>query len=55
MTESRDAPDWTGLTPSDPGLTVLQLFVYLGEAMLAVVLVGALWRTARRALQHKPV
>jgi hypothetical protein len=55
MTESRDAPDWTGLTASDPGITTLQLFVYLGEALLAVTLVGALWRTGRRAMRHKPV
>ena len=26
MTEPPDAPEWIDFTPSDPGLTVLQLF-----------------------------
>jgi hypothetical protein len=55
MTEARDAPDWTGLTPSDPGITALQLLVYLGEALLAVTLLLAFWRCAWRALRNKPV
>ncbi len=48
MMESPHAPEWTDFTPSDPGITILQLFVYLGEALLGLALVAA-WRRYRRA------
>jgi hypothetical protein len=40
MTEPPHAPDWTDFRPSDPGITVLQLFAYLGEALLGLALVA---------------
>jgi hypothetical protein len=49
MTEPPHAPDWTDFRLSDPGITVLQLFAYLGEALLGLALVAALHRCARRA------
>ncbi len=49
MTEPPHAPEWTDFTPSDPGITVLQLFAYLGEALLGLALVSVWRRSARRA------
>ena len=49
MPEPPHSPEWTDFTPSDPGITVLQLFAYLVEALLGLALVAALRRCARRA------
>jgi len=49
MTETPDAPTWTDFTPSDPEITVLQLFAYLGEALLGLALAAACWRCVQRA------
>jgi hypothetical protein len=48
MREPAHRPEWTDFTPSDPGITLLQLFVYLVEALLGLALLTALWRYARR-------
>jgi hypothetical protein len=48
MTEPPHAPRWTDFGPSDPGITVLQLFAYLGEALLLFALIAALRRCVRR-------
>ncbi|MBK5331723.1 MAG: hypothetical protein JJD93_07125 [Ilumatobacteraceae bacterium] len=49
MSETPGATEWTDSTPSDPGITTLQLFAYLVEALLGLSLVAALWRCAKRA------
>ncbi|MEY2400853.1 MAG: hypothetical protein QOJ08_964 [Ilumatobacteraceae bacterium] len=49
MTEHPHAPEWTDFTPSDPGITVVQLFAYLCEALLGLALVAVWRRCARRA------
>jgi hypothetical protein len=57
MNESSDEPEWTDVTPSDPGITLLQLFAYLAEALLGFVLVATVWRCGRRiraAARRKP-
>ena len=48
MTEP-DSSQWTDFTPSDPGITAVQLFVYLCEALLGLALVTASWRCVQRA------
>ncbi len=49
MTEPPDAAKWTDFTPSDPGITVVQLFAYLVEALVGLALVAAWWRCGERA------
>jgi hypothetical protein len=48
MREAAHEPEWTDFTPSDPGITLVQLFAYLAEALLGFALVAALWRRRRR-------
>jgi hypothetical protein len=48
MREPAHDPEWTDFTPSDPGITLVQLFTYLAEALLGFALVAALWRCGRR-------
>gem|GEM_PF-5312538 len=51
MSEPADGPGWTDFTPSDPGITLLQLFAFLAEAFLAFALVAALRRRRRRRVR----
>lgn len=44
MTEPPDGAKWTDFAPSDPGITVVQLFAYLVEALVGLALVAAWWR-----------
>lgn len=49
MTEPPDVDKWTDFTSSDPGITVVQLFAYLVEALVGLALVAAWWRCGQRA------
>jgi hypothetical protein len=48
MTENPPAPAWTDYTPSDPGITVLELLAYSVAALIGVALVAVWWRFGRQ-------